>query len=60
MAKKSVYLENIEKCVKNQIKWQDIDNADNRNEFLDKIIAYCQDMKEKPFKMPKSQKTRHG
>jgi len=58
--KKSVYLENIEADIKRQIKWAGIDNAVDRNVFLDKVIAYYQDMKIKPFKSGKSSKTRHG
>ena len=58
--KKSIYLENVEEQIKRQIKWAGIDNAVDRNIFLDKVIAYCQDMKIKPLKKTKSSKTRHG
>ena len=58
--KKTVYQENIEDGIKRQLRWQMIDNQEDRDAFLDYIISYCQKMKSKPFKQAKSSKTKHG
>lgn len=58
--KKSVYLENIEAGIKRQIKWQNFDNKLARDYFIEEIIDFCWKLAAKPFKPPKSSKTRHG
>ena len=54
------YLDNVTEEIIRQIKWAGIDNQVDRDIFIDKIIEFCQKIKKKPFKLPKSRKTRHG
>ena len=57
---KSIYIENVENSIKRQMKWAGIDNEMDRDYFLRQIIEFCQKLSERPFKQPKSAKTRHG
>ena len=57
---KSVYLENVQSSIKRQMKWAGIDNQIERDVFLAYIIKYCEYLMNRPFKQPKSAKTRHG
>jgi len=55
-----IYLDNVKKAIMRNMRLAGIDTADNRDIYLDKIIDYCQNIKNKPFTLPKSAKTRHG
>jgi hypothetical protein len=58
--KTKTYLDNVKDGIKRQIKWAGIETQEDRDDFLDNIIAYCEKMKSRPFRLPKSSKTRHG
>jgi hypothetical protein len=58
--KKSIYLKNVEKQIQRQIRWAGVDTKLGRDVFLDRIIEFCIKLQEKPFKPPKSPKTRQG
>ena len=57
---KSIFLENVENAVKRQMKWAQISNQEDRDAFLAHVIKYCERLMSRPFKQPKSSKTRHG
>ena len=58
--KKSIYLENTRKCIREQIIWANSDGrVQDPQEFLDAVIKYCEKLKLNPPEKKKS-KTRHG
>lgn len=61
MTKNSIYLENIQKCVRNQIKWQNLETEEEIESFLRQVTKLIESMYAKSYdKWLKSQKTRHG
>lgn len=61
MIKKNIYLENIQKCARNQIKWQNLETEEEIESFLRQVTKLIESMYAKSYdKWLKSQKTRHG
>ena len=58
--KKSCYLENVEKSIKSNIKWQNFSDKVARDGFIEDIITFCQKLERTSFETPKPSKTRHG
>jgi hypothetical protein len=56
--KKSLYQQNVERSIERNVKWSDFQLEEEKVEFLDKIIKFCEKLKTR--KLKKSQKTRHG
>jgi len=56
--KSDVYLRNVQNAIKRQMKWAGVSNQEEKDEFLRYVITYCERLMSKPFKRPKTTKTR--